>query len=170
MAQSQVRKANWKEKIGGWTVLILFLFVGLWVKEWLDSAGKLPHEEETLIRASDNWFIGESRDCISIPTEPRGYAFSRIDCGAQGQAARYRRMKIRFWGRKGQPENAIIYWNCLRKEDRFTCRETSAFRKPRTLDLHDSDNGPFVSGANAQKRPKDQAETKPANKSPEKCF
>lgn len=132
MAQSQIRKTNWKEKVGRWTVLMVFLFVGLWVNEWLDSAGKLPHEEKTLIKTPDNWFIGESRDCISMPTEPRGYAFSRVDCAVEGrQAAPYQHMKIRFWGHKGQPENALIYWNCLREEDRFTCRETSAFRKPR---------------------------------------
>jgi hypothetical protein len=97
----------------------------------LDAAGNVPHNEESLITAQENWLVGESKDCSSVPLDApaegkeRGYALSYVSC----DDGPVRQMKIRFWGREEQPESALVRWRCTREDGGFTCTEVSAAPK-----------------------------------------
>jgi hypothetical protein len=97
----------------------------------LDSAGWLPHWEQSVITAQPNWLVGESKDCISSPLDGRsahtlnrakGYAISQISCDGGPEHS----VGIQFFGRIEQPERTWVSWRCKRNEASFTCKQTGS--------------------------------------------
>jgi hypothetical protein len=43
--------------------------VGIGAYQAADSRGWLPHEEDSVITGQANWFLGESKDCMSYPLD-----------------------------------------------------------------------------------------------------
>jgi hypothetical protein len=95
----------------------------------IDSVGWIPHRQETVITARENWFVGESKDCISYPLDgsaaaisakPQGYSVAEIGCDdGPGHS-----VNVTFYGRMQQPEYTWIRWRCIRNERSFTCKQT----------------------------------------------
>ncbi len=110
---------------GCFAVLIVACLLAGRLYDWLDAEGNVPHQEESLITAQENWFVGENKDCSSVPlgapSEGRknGYALSYIYC----DDGPVHQVKIRFWGREEQPEYALVHWKCTREDSGFTCAE-----------------------------------------------
>jgi hypothetical protein len=139
-ANAEIERSAWRENEGalgclGLLVVITVIAAISWgAYEELDSAGWIPHNEETIITAQPSWLIGESKECLSYPPfnqaeayplgKPVGYAVARMKCddGPEHQ------MKIRFFGRMEQPEYASVRWKCTRGEDGFTCYELGGIR------------------------------------------
>jgi hypothetical protein len=95
----------------------------------IDSVGWMSHREDSVITAQANWFVGESKDCMSYPLDDktaqamgktRGYAISKINCDGGPE----HNVKVTFFGRTEQPEYSWINWRCTRNEDSFTCKQS----------------------------------------------
>jgi len=95
----------------------------------LDSLGWVPHHENSVVTAQANWFVGESKDCLSYPLDAQtartmnkahGYAISQINCDGGPEHS----VNVTFYGRIEQPEYSRIDWSCTRQEDSFTCKQT----------------------------------------------
>jgi hypothetical protein len=50
-------------------LVLLGIIAGIcyWAYTGIDSVGWMQHSEEAIITAQGNWFVGESKDCISYP-------------------------------------------------------------------------------------------------------
>ncbi len=103
------------------------------VYEWADSAGRISHYEETWITAQTNWLVGESKDCTSYALDSRmaqaygtkaGYAFLALACDDGPE----HRVKVKFFGRREQPEYSFIEWKCTRGPRGFTCYQLSGWK------------------------------------------
>lgn len=117
---------------GGISVLVMLgIIAGIcyWIYTGIDSEGWMQHSEESSITAQGNWFVGESKDCISYPlddktaqvmSKPPGYALSKIGCDDGPEHS----VPIAFFGRTEQPEYAWVTWPCTRHESSFTCKQT----------------------------------------------
>jgi hypothetical protein len=112
--------------------LIVYAFVAAFA--FIDGSGWIPHSEETVITAQANWFIGESKDCSSVPLEPstatvsgrnKGFAMSRIECDGGPE----HRLNITFYGRTEQPEYVQVQWKCTRESEGLTCKELSGISR-----------------------------------------
>lgn len=97
--------------------------------EQLDSGGWISHTEESLITAESNWFVGETKDCISYPLNVEaatamhkdyGDATYSINCDSGPQ----HRIEITFYGKTKQPDTAAVEWRCTRSEGSFECKQT----------------------------------------------
>ena len=116
----------------------------------LDSFGWIPHQEETVITASSDWLVGESKECWSarnsdyadlankfhgatadqlakaIDPSTAGDVLSSVSCDDGPQ----HKMKVTFYGRRIQHDNKIVTWRCTREQPifligtRFTCYQT----------------------------------------------
>jgi hypothetical protein len=118
----------------GYGCLVLLGIIGAvcyWAYTGIDSIGWMGHREDSVITAQANWFVGESKDCMSYPLDdktaqsikkPTGYAISQISCDGGPE----HNVKITFFGRTEQPEYAWVSWRCTRNEDSFTCKQTGA--------------------------------------------
>ena len=100
----------------------------------LDNYGWIPHNEDTKITAQANWFVGESKTCVSYPLDARtaqlmgknvGYAMPQVSCddGPEHQ------IRITFYGREEQPEYMAVSWRCTREANKFTCYELSGMQR-----------------------------------------
>ena len=94
----------------------------------LDSLGWVPHRRDSVVTAEANWFVGESKDCMSNPlnaldasnmNKAKGYAISKISRDGGPEHS----IQVMFYGRIEQPEYSWIRWRCTRNEDSFTCRQ-----------------------------------------------
>jgi len=94
----------------------------------IDSSGWIPHREDGVITAQANWFVGESKDCMSYPLDigaartlhkMKGDAITKISCDDGPD----HNVKITFWGRTEQPEYSWVRWQCTRNEGSFTCKQ-----------------------------------------------
>jgi hypothetical protein len=118
-----------------------FYVIGLWVLftvgvqlySWIDSTGWISHREDSLITAKENWFVGESKECRSVPAskgvggllgKPEGYAYTMISCDNGPE----HNVKITFWGKPEQPGYEVLNWRCTRESDSFTCKQLGAER------------------------------------------
>ena len=135
--------------IGVLILIIVLVGVGVGGYTGLDSAGWIPHSEDTVITAQANWFVGESKNCMSAPLNAQaartlnkaaGYAISQVSCDDGPE----HNVKITFYGRVEQPEYEWVQWRCTRNEDSFTCRQTG--NSEPTLTGKDNETGrPIVS-------------------------
>ncbi len=100
-----------------------------------DSSGWISHEEDSVITAQTNWFVGESKNCTSYPLSPEaaramgknaGDAVQRVDCDNGPE----HHFKIKFYGRVEQPEYVAVQWSCTRTAGGFTCSELSGVAPP----------------------------------------
>jgi len=89
---------------------------------WLgfDDKGYIPHSKETSITAESTWLVGESKTCISSPSDKNGDVTRLIYCD-KGEE---HRIAITFWG-KTEREDArartAVEWKCVKKSDSFVC-------------------------------------------------
>jgi len=111
-----------------WVVLLFFTIAVLYLG--LDSVGWIPHHEDTTITAEASWFVGESKECVSIPLDAKtaaaegkdaGYAVTMLHCDSGPP----RDVRVTFFGRVAQPEYDAVNWKCTREQDGFTCYELS---------------------------------------------
>jgi hypothetical protein len=120
-------------------LVLLGAAVGIcyWIYTGIDSAGWMQHSEESTITAQGNWFVGESKDCISYPLgpktaqemgKPKGYAPSKISCDDGPEHS----VQITFFGRTEQPESTWVTWRCTRHESSFTCKQTGSSQEIKT--------------------------------------
>jgi hypothetical protein len=109
-------------------IVVAFFYYGY---SGIDSVGWIPHREDSLITAQANWFVGETKECSSNPLPAQaakvmgkveGDAVYQIECDKGPE----HKVNIEFYGKKVQPENALAFWNCTRKEDTFLCKQTGA--------------------------------------------
>lgn len=112
------------------TVVVFLVIIGLYgsgkIERWIDSTGRIPHKSETIITAQANWFVGESKNCNSVPDKAdAGYAFADLECDVNGPK---HQVTAIFWGRRNQPEYDLVLWRCTRRETDFTCKEDGWFR------------------------------------------
>jgi hypothetical protein len=119
----------------GWLILV-GAAVGIWYvgsdSGWFPhDSGWFPHDEESVITAQANWFVGETKDCYSYPLDSQsatalnkspGDAVYHVNCDDGPK----HKVKITFYGRKEQPEKALVSWKCTRKEDSFICKQAGA--------------------------------------------
>lgn len=119
--------------IGLGYVLVVALIIGIvgGIYQWVDSIGWIPHTEESVITAKENWFVGESKDCNSYPMDAKvaqtqnkdsGYTLGYINCDGGPE----HNVRITFYGRESQPEYTWVNWRCTRRQDSFDCKETGA--------------------------------------------
>ena len=101
---------------------------------WFDSIGWVSHQEDTSISVSNNWLVGESKECGSVPLDSEaaarlgkevGYTMSDVSC--RDDAPKHQ-MKVTFYGRKVQPEYNVVTWRCNRDLLSFTCYQTGGQR------------------------------------------
>jgi hypothetical protein len=127
--------------IGCLTVFVLYVIcAGIyqgWL--WLDRQGYLAHTVDSVITADANWLSGETKACSSSPLpqaeaklvgEPTGYVLQNVACDSGPE----HKVKIKFYGRKTQPEVPYAaMWNCTKEsdsvfsEEAFTCKQTSSW-------------------------------------------
>ena len=50
-------------------IVALVSGIGYGTYQGLDSVGLVPHREDSIITAQANWFLGESKDCLSYPVD-----------------------------------------------------------------------------------------------------
>jgi len=97
--------------------------------EYLDKIGLIKHTVETNVTAQGNWFVGESKPCMTRPytqafaEKKRGYAVEYFNCDDGPPHS----VSVEFWGRKEQPEYGQVFWKCTRQADKFVCTETAGF-------------------------------------------
>ena len=100
---------------------------------WAGSHGRISHTVDTTITARPDWFIAQSKECVSYPMDAQaataahqdaGYAVDAVYCDS-GPA---RQIKVTFYGRLSQPEYDVVNWRCERNSDGFTCYELSGER------------------------------------------
>jgi hypothetical protein len=115
---------NKKSEFEGFGCLVVIGVIGVIlyaVFEELDSNAWVPHREDSIITAQANWFVGESKECMSYPVLlQKGNAISLISCDGGPEHS----VKVTFYGRVKQPEYRWINWRCTRNEDSFTCKQT----------------------------------------------
>ncbi len=131
-------------KIRGWIGAILLLFIVRWFAPldigpatWADVAddimpdGYAGHSVETAVSVDEHWIVGETKACKSYPYIPQiatflkkglGYAADSLNC----DDGPMHMVKATLYGRLNQPEHRIVYWNCTRNPENFTCRQTGA--------------------------------------------
>jgi hypothetical protein len=121
------RNSN-SEGIGCAVALVAIVGLGYACYAGMDSVGWYPHREDSVITARENWFVGESKDCISYPLDAKtarssgrlkGYATAEIDCDGGPE----HNVPITFWGRTEQPQYQWVTWRCTRNSDSFTCKQ-----------------------------------------------
>jgi hypothetical protein len=111
--------------------VLLTIALGLWFYTG-DEHGFHSHDAEVSIATEANWFIGESKNCASIPLSQAdehhrvGYALTDLNCDDKGTP---HLMNVTFWGREEQPEYELVMWKCQRDEKEFTCKELLGFKK-----------------------------------------
>jgi hypothetical protein len=115
----------------------------------IDSVGWIPHREDSVVTAEANWFVGESKDCMSYPLDDKtaqatgktkGYAIAQVNCDGGPEHS----VRVTFFGRTEQPEYGWISWRCTRNEDSFTCKQTG--KSPAIMTGNDVKTGrPIVS-------------------------
>jgi hypothetical protein len=128
MAEVSKKSSNEAQGFGCLVLLAIIAAIVFWIYTGIDSEGWIPHSEDSVITAQANWFVGESKNCLSYPLDaktaqilgkPTGYAISRIACDDGPEHA----VKITFYGRTEQPERQWINWRCTRNSDSFTCKQ-----------------------------------------------
>jgi hypothetical protein len=116
--------------MGAILVVVVILGVVVGGYEALDSVGLISHEEDSVITAQANWFVGESKDCTSYPlsseaaramNKTAGNAVYQVRCDDGPE----HRVRIRFFGRVEQPEYHYVQWKCTHEEKGFTCYQVS---------------------------------------------
>jgi hypothetical protein len=113
--------------------LLSLLLIGWWFKG--DDLGFNSHDAEVMVTAQQNWFVGESKQCASVPMPKAddhhrfGYALTDLQCDDGAPHL----MKVTFWGREEQPAYDLVMWKCRRDEKEFTCKELSGVKKERPL-------------------------------------
>lgn len=130
---NQTTKPN--DAAGAFGCILLLLFGGVicvWVYQKVDALGWIQHTGDSAITAQANWLVGESKDCYTYPIpvnppkgEDIGYALGQVNC----DNGPLHDMKIRFYGRRAQPEYGVVYWKCTREESGFECDEQYGFRR-----------------------------------------
>jgi hypothetical protein len=122
--------------IGCFASIVIVGFFLFQAYEGLDNSGWIPHDVETRITVGNNWLVGETRECYSLPF-PKGYgvvhgrygyAVAEIFCDAGPPHDPSHNMKVKFWGRIYQPEHSQhrALWRCTRTSDSFECKQTGA--------------------------------------------
>jgi hypothetical protein len=120
-------------------LVLLGIIAGIcyWAYTGIDSVGWMQHSEEAIITAQGNWFVGESKDCISYPLgaktaqemgKPKGYALSKISCDDGPEHS----VQVTFFGRTEQPEYTWVTWRCTRREGSFTCKQAGGSQEIKT--------------------------------------
>lgn len=137
----------------GWVSLVVAVAIGvaIWygVEESVVPSGSawIPHDEDSVITAQTNWFVGETKDCHSYPLSAQaaasmnksvGDAVYRINCDEGPE----HKVKITFYGRTEQPESTLATWKCTRKEDSFVCRQTGAVPSQRNAEPYQWSSDP----------------------------
>lgn len=98
-----------------------------------DRVGLLPRVSEVSLTGGQNWPVGQTRRCRTVPLGEEiaarsgrrtGYALANADCGAGPE----QRMPVTFFGREDQPEYSVVIWDCTRRSDDVVCREKSGVR------------------------------------------
>jgi hypothetical protein len=107
-----------------WMVFLILLAVGWCGYLFLDSFGWVSHEVDSAISAESNWFVGESKECSTFTLDKTGFALANVNCDNGPMHS----VKIKFFGRKEQPEYASIQWKCTREAEGFTCFEQSGVK------------------------------------------
>jgi hypothetical protein len=114
----------------------------------IDSAGWIPHREDSTITAQANWFVGESKECYSYPLDVQeakamnrsvGDAIYKINCDGGPE----HKVTITFYGKIEQPKNAWASWNCARREDSFVCKQIGAEAVQKTQQQGGSNAGDY---------------------------
>jgi hypothetical protein len=128
MATNTSKQGDTAAGYGCLVLVVIVCSVGYWAYSGIDSIGWMQHEEDSVITAQANWFVGESKDCTSYPLDaktaqsmnkPKGYAIAQINCDGGPEHS----VKIAFFGRTEQPEYDWITWRCTRNESSFTCKQ-----------------------------------------------
>jgi hypothetical protein len=135
MATATKNADNSGEGIGCLVLLAVLGYGCYWAYTEIDSVGWIRHNEESVITAQANWFVGESKDCVSYALDakaaqalnkPTGYVLSKIDCDGGPE----HNVPVTVFGRTEQPEHTWINWRCTRNESSFTCKQTEAGVSP----------------------------------------
>lgn len=113
--------------VGLGALLIWYLFQAYdWV---VDSSGYVSHSVEASISAQQNWIVGETKPCFSVPLDKNtakllnksvGYVAETITC----DDGPYHTIQVKLYGRTEQPKLKVVTWRCTRETDSFTCRQT----------------------------------------------
>ena len=109
----------------------LLIFATFGIYNWIDENGYLPHTVEASIQAQQNWLVGETKLCSSVPL---GYQFSQLRNKKEGFVAAlidcnggpYHTMQVKLYGRTEQPEHKAVTWRCTRETESFTSWQTGA--------------------------------------------
>jgi hypothetical protein len=91
------------EGLGCLVLLAICASLAYGVYEVLDSVGWIAHHEDIVVTAQTDWFVGESKDCVSYPLNEdvaRGVsAIANVRCDEGPE----HRVKVTFYGRVRQP-------------------------------------------------------------------
>jgi hypothetical protein len=108
-------------------ILGSLLYLGVWIYSELDDAGRIPHDEMTIVYSPD-WQNGEYKSCSTLngngyksPEHSKRPQNILCDGGVpSGRLEDGKALKVRFWGRtyvKTKPLEEIFSWNCWKNED-----------------------------------------------------
>jgi hypothetical protein len=118
----------------GRTVVLILAFLGFCAWLAADSFGWIPHRVDSAITAEENWFVGETKECISDSLDeqtakawnkPVGSVVEHVNCDDGPE----HHVRITFWGQKEQKDIAWARWSCRRESSSFTCKQTGTARK-----------------------------------------
>jgi hypothetical protein len=115
-------------------VVLALAFLGYCAWLVADASGWIPHRVDSAITAQENWFVGETKECISDPLDEQtakavnksvGSVVEHINCDDGPE----HKVRIMFWGQKKQKDIAWATWSCTRESSSFTCKQTGTAKK-----------------------------------------
>jgi hypothetical protein len=97
-------------------VLGLLIWGGYWLWGKADAHGYFYHNKLAAV-SSENWAIGEYKDCFSLNIKMNQPVLS---CDTLLGGNKEKVFMVQFWGRtyiQGMPENTALEWKCTKTGD-----------------------------------------------------